>query len=46
VVDASLTLDRLAATLTRESPAALVSEDGVVVGIVSRYDVLREMIGR
>lgn len=46
VVEASLTLDRLAATLTRESPAALVSEDGVVVGIVSRYDVLREMIGR
>ena len=46
VVDGTLTLDRLAAMLTRESPAALVEEGGALVGIVSRYDVLRVMIGR
>jgi predicted transcriptional regulator len=31
--------------LTRDLPAALVEKDGVLIGIVSRYDVLREMIG-
>ena len=46
IVDATLTLDRLAPMLTRESPAALVSEKGGLVGIVSRYDVLQLMIGR
>ena len=46
VVSASLTLDRLGTMLTRESPAALVEENGTVVGIVSRYDVLQMMIGR
>ncbi len=46
VVDGTLTLDRLAPMLTRESPAALVEEGGALVGIVSRYDVLRVMIGR
>ena len=46
IVDASLTLDRLAPMLTRETPAALVAEHGKLVGIVSRYDVLQLMIGR
>ena len=46
VVDGTLTIDRLAPMLTRESPAALVEEGGVLIGIVSRYDVLRVMIGR
>ena len=45
VVNASVTVDRLAAMLTRESPAALVQLDGKTVGIVSRYDVLQHMIG-
>ena len=31
--------------LTRESPAALVRKDGKLVGIVSRYDVLQQLIG-
>jgi cystathionine beta-synthase len=46
VVDASLTLDRLAPMLSHKTPAALVSEQGKPVGIVSRYDVLQLMIGR
>jgi cystathionine beta-synthase len=46
IVEATLTLDRLAPMLTREVPAALVAEHGHLVGIVSRYDVLQLMIGR
>jgi cystathionine beta-synthase len=45
VVDVGFTTDRLASMLTRESPAALVEQNGKVVGIVSRYDVLQHMIG-
>ena len=45
VVDASFPSDRLAPMLTRELPAALVEQHGKLIGIVSRYDVLREMIG-
>ena len=45
VVDAGFASDRLAPMLTRELPAALVEQDGKLIGIVSRYDVLREMIG-
>ncbi len=45
-VESSLTLDRLAPMLTREVPAAMVTENGTLVGIVSRYDVLQLMIGR
>ena len=45
VVDAQLSTDRLAPILTRESPAALVQKDGQLVGIVSRYDVLQQLIG-
>ncbi|MDX2193563.1 MAG: pyridoxal-phosphate dependent enzyme [Gemmatimonadales bacterium] len=45
IVDASYPTDRLAPMLTRESPAALVQKDGTLVGIVSRYDVLQELIG-
>ncbi len=46
VVERTLTLDRLAPMLTHESPAALVADQGKLVGIVSRYDLLRVMIGR
>jgi cystathionine beta-synthase len=45
VVDAQLPTDRLAPLLTRESPAALVQKDGRLIGIVSRYDVLQQLIG-
>lgn len=45
VVDASFTTERLAPMLTRESPAALVQKDGKLIGIVSRYDVLQQLIG-
>ena len=31
--------------LTRESPAALVRREGKLIGIVSRYDVLQQLIG-
>jgi cystathionine beta-synthase len=45
VVDASATTDRLGPMLTRENPAALVQKDGKLIGIVSRYDVLQQMLG-
>jgi cystathionine beta-synthase len=45
VVDASTPTDRLAPMFTRESPAALVQKDGKLIGIVSRYDVLQQLIG-
>jgi cystathionine beta-synthase len=44
-VEANYPTDRLAAMLTRESPAALVRKDGKLIGIVSRYDVLQQLIG-
>jgi cystathionine beta-synthase len=45
LVEASTPTDRLAPILTRESPAALVQKEGVLIGIVSRYDVLQQLIG-
>jgi cystathionine beta-synthase len=45
VIEASFPSDRLGPMLTRESPAALVQKDGHLVGIVSRYDVLQQLIG-
>jgi cystathionine beta-synthase len=44
-VDATCSTDRLGAMLTRESPAALVRKDGKLIGIVSRYDILQQLIG-
>jgi cystathionine beta-synthase len=44
-VEANYPTDRLGAMLTRESPAALVRKDGKLIGIVSRYDVLQQLIG-
>jgi cystathionine beta-synthase len=44
-VDAGTAVDRVGAMLTRESPAALVRRGGELVGIVSRYDVLQQLIG-
>ena len=45
VVEDTTPLERLAPVLSRESPAALVTHSGRLVGIVSRYDLMREMIG-
>jgi len=45
VVDADVPLDRLVALLSKETPAALVRDGGRLVGIVNRYDVLREVAG-
>jgi cystathionine beta-synthase len=45
-VEAGTAVDRVGVMLTRESPAALVRKDGKLVGIVSRYDVLQQLIGR
>jgi len=45
VVDADVPLDRLVALLSKETPAALVRDAGRLVGIVNRYDVLREVAG-
>jgi cystathionine beta-synthase len=45
VVEAGTPADRLSQLLTRESPAALVRQDGALIGIVSRMDLLEEMIG-
>jgi cystathionine beta-synthase len=44
-VDASAPADRVGAMLTRESPATLVRKEGKLIGIVSRYDVLQQLIG-
>lgn len=44
-VESSTPTDRVGAMLTRENPAALVRREGKLVGIVSRYDVLQQMIG-
>jgi cystathionine beta-synthase len=44
-VEASTQTDRVGNILTRESPAALVRKEGKLIGIVSRYDVLQQLIG-
>jgi len=44
-VEASTPTDRVGAMLTRENPAALVRKDGHLIGIVSRYDVLQQLLG-
>ncbi len=45
VVDAMLPMERLTPMLSREVPAVLVRQGGKLVGIVTRYDVLRHMSG-
>lgn len=45
VVDAMLPIERLTTFLSRESPAVLVRKDGRIAGIVTRYDVLRQVSG-
>ena len=45
VVDADVPIDRLTTLLSKETPAALVRANGQLVGIVNRYDVLRQVAG-
>jgi len=45
VVDATLPVERLSTLLSRETQAALVRKDGRLAGIVTRYDVLRQVAG-
>ncbi len=45
VVDAALPIEGLTSLLSRETQAALVRKDGRLAGIVTRYDVLRQVAG-
>jgi len=45
VVDGDWPVERLAALLSRETPAALVRRDGKLAGIVTRYDLLHQLAG-
>jgi len=45
VVDAALPMERLNTLLSHETQAALVRKDGRLVGLVTRYDVLRQVAG-
>ena len=45
VVDAALPMERLNTLLSHETQAALVRKDGRLTGIVTRYDVLRQVAG-
>jgi cystathionine beta-synthase len=45
VVDTDWPLDRLSALLSRQTPAALVRQDGKLAGIVTRYDLLHQLAG-
>jgi cystathionine beta-synthase len=45
VVDGDMPAERLAAILSRETPAALVQRDGKIAGIVTRYDLLHQLAG-
>jgi cystathionine beta-synthase len=45
VVDAHLPLERLTALLSRDTPAVLVRREGRLGGIITRYDVLRQVSG-
>jgi len=45
IVDASTPTDRLGPLLAGEAPAAVVQKEGKLIGIVSRHDVLQQLIG-
>jgi cystathionine beta-synthase len=44
-VDATATLEEVARRLTRATPAAVVRHDGSLVGIITRYDLVRQLTG-
>ena len=45
VVDSHSPVERVAALLSRQTPAALVRRDGTVIGIITRYDLLHQLAG-
>jgi cystathionine beta-synthase len=45
VIDADTPLEHLTTLLSRETPAALVRDNGQLLGIVTRYDVLHQVAG-
>ncbi len=45
VVDGDWPLARLTSLLSRETPAALVRRNGMISGIVTRYDLLHQLAG-
>ena len=45
IVDAKFPLDSFSELLSRETPAALVKQNGEISGIITRYDVLRQVAG-
>jgi cystathionine beta-synthase len=44
-VDINDSIEHLSSLLSRETPAALVSRNGELVGVVTRYDVLQKVAG-
>jgi cystathionine beta-synthase len=45
VIDGDMPAERLAAMLSRGTPAALVRREGRIAGIVTRYDLLHQLAG-
>ncbi len=45
VVEADAPLERASTLLSRETPAALVTRNGELVGVITRYDVLHKVAG-
>jgi len=45
VVDAALPFERLNTLLSHETQAALIRKEGRLIGLVTRYDVLRQVAG-
>ena len=45
MIERHVDLPALTRLLSRQNPAVLVRRDGALVGIITRYDVLRYMTG-
>ena len=45
IVDANAPIEHLSSLLSRETPAAIVSRDSELAGVVTRYDVLHKIAG-
>ncbi len=44
-VDGTSPLDEVARLLTRQTPAVVVRENGALTGIITRYDMVRQLTG-
>ncbi len=45
VVDAACPAEQVAPMLSRDTPAVLVERDGALLGVITRYDLLQQLIG-